>query len=203
MQLVISESFSQPFLIYNMGMCFFDGHKVSSSNPTSLQFFCVHNMLSISTNRYYFLKLAWLVTLASCILSCSSRDSIYLKAEKKYSFCTKSQSDIRIGLVADKWALELIANSKQMDILRNNFIPSQANYYQGPKIYNYIGKSAGPRRPDVPTNKYYSKAKPINLIVTLSFSANRITHIEAGFKIAERMYKFKSAFPIYCSGPLP
>ena len=145
--------------------------------------------------RQWLLIITVVSVLSGNISEASEIKNHQLTAIKEYTFCTKAQFDTRVGFVADNWAIEFSFMNKDFDIQKGYIQPSNVIFYQGPKMYHYIGKSTRPRRPDVPKNSLYSQKRIKKMVIHFSPYKHGYIYTLDTFEITGGNYTVSIPFP--------
>lgn len=158
------------------------------------------------TMKIKFLLYSFLITLGGSYVSGSSADTgrVLLEPVIKYSFCTISQSSGTIGIVGDKWALKQWFNVKDF---KGKIVVQGSRFYQGSDMYKYIGRSAGPRRPPLPSTEEYSMVELpeeiVNNIEIFRGGRGKIEIVVNDFSVGGKIYRVSEKINLVCRGPLP
>lgn len=136
-------------------------------------------------------------------MSLANEPALEKIAMEEYSFCTSAETYHVVGLISDNWAFIVHFSNNQLEKESGRIEPRSMIYHEGPNINKYIGRSAGPRRPDVPSNDNYSKivVNTANITYTKS-NGGLLVRVEDAL-IKDRSYSFKNAVPFYCQMPRP
>ena len=124
----------------------------------------------------------------------------------EYSYCTPDSLGYELGVVGTDWALTFRISEGSFS---GKIQAKGANFFRGPNIPRYIGKSAGPRRPPVPTTKAYTEVElaEINVDVHRIKIYNKlygpIEVLVNDFVVNNQQFHISNRVNIVCSGPLP
>ena len=119
-----------------------------------------------------------------------------------YSFCTKAQTQHSVGLVSDSWALQFHFKNSDVENSSGEIKAKYMTYYEGPEIYRYIARSAGPIRPPVPDNEKYTKKSLENVVVAYERKESGVIFKVNSFEAHGKVYEIGVLPPLPCSHPL-
>ena len=123
-----------------------------------------------------------------------------------YSYCTPDRFGYDIGVIGTDWALTFKIPE---DSLSGKVQAKGANFFRGPNIPRYIGKSAGPRRPPIPTTKAYTQTElaginvDIHNIKIYNKMNGQIEVLVNDFIVNNQQFHVQGRVDIVCTGPLP
>lgn len=124
----------------------------------------------------------------------------------EYSYCTPDGLGYELGVVGTDWALTFRIPEGN---LSGKVQAKGASFFRGPNIPRYIGKSAGPRRPPIPTTKVYTQAElaeinvDIHRIKIYDKVNGPIEVLVNDFGVNNQQFHIPGRVNIVCSGPLP
>ena len=124
----------------------------------------------------------------------------------EYSYCTPDSLGYELGVVGTDWALTFRIPEGSFS---GKVQALGANFFRGPNIPRYIGKSAGPRRPPIPTTRAYTQAElaGINVDIHRIKIHNRmngpIEVLVNDFVVNNQQFHVPGRVNIVCTGPLP
>ncbi len=122
-------------------------------------------------------------------------------ALESYSFCTPAETEYRIGLVGESWALEMHVPRGQIEKSSGTLSPRLMTYYQGETLFRYIAPSAGPRRPPVPD--HYIKLVVNEARVQYQFSDQGLLVQVQDVNLNGKSYSFENKTSMPCLPPRP
>jgi len=123
-----------------------------------------------------------------------------------YSYCTPEPGGYELGVIGSDWALTFKVPE---DSFSGKTQAKIAYFYRGPNMPRYIGKSAGPRRPPIPTTKAYSKAELAGIDVDIrrvriyDKVMGPIEVLVNDFVVNNQLFHVPARVNIVCTGPLP
>lgn len=124
----------------------------------------------------------------------------------EYSYCTPDDRGYELGVVGTDWALTFRVPE---DSFSGKVQAKGANFFRGPNMPRYIGKSAGPRRPPIPTTKAYTKAELAGIDVDIrrvriyDKVMGPIEVLVNDFVVNNQLFHVPARVNIVCTGPLP
>ena len=109
----------------------------------------------------------------------------------------------RVGLIGEAWALEFSFNYDRTKNKSIQINPEYVKFHQGPGIYHYIAKSAGPRRPDIPKSELYRSEKLENIEISLIQRESGLEFHVKEFTSLGVLYEIVGIAPVPCGPFLP
>ena len=123
-----------------------------------------------------------------------------------YSYCTPDSMGYEVGVVGTDWALTFRIPEGSFS---GKVQALGANFFRGPNIPRYIGKSAGPRRPPIPTTKAYTQAELAGIYVDIhrikiyNKVNGPIEVLVNDFIVNNQQFHVQGWVDMVCTGPLP
>ena len=122
------------------------------------------------------------------------------------SYCTPEAGGYELGVIGSDWALTFKVPE---DSFPGRTQVKIAGFFRGPNMPRYIGKSAGPRRPPIPTTKAYTKAELAGIDVDIrrvriyDKVMGPIEVLVNDFVVNNQLFNVPARVNIVCTGPLP
>jgi hypothetical protein len=147
------------------------------------------------------------ICISSPTASIADDNRVLLVPVVEYSYCTPDSLGYELGMVGTAWAVTVRIPEGSFS---GKVQAKGANFFRGPNIPRYIGKSAGPRRPPFPTTKAYTQVE----LAGISVDIHRIKvaydkmmfPIEVSvndFVVNNQQFRIPGPVNIVCTAPLP
>jgi hypothetical protein len=146
----------------------------------------------------------------SLSISYASDNRVLLAPVDKYSYCTPynpyGKVSYSLGVVGTDWALTF---ELQVDSLSGRLLAKKAQFYRGPNMHIYVGRSAGPRRPPIPMTNSYRKIELTGIdidVQRVKIYDNVMGPIEIvvdDFSVDSQQFHIPGKVNTVCFGPLP
>jgi hypothetical protein len=139
-------------------------------------------------------------------VSFADENRVSLVPVVEYSYCTPDSLGYELGVVGTDWALTFRIPEGSFS---GKVQVKGANFFRGPNMRRYIGKSAGPRRPPIPTTNAYTQAElaginvDVHRIKIYDKVNGPIEVLVNEFVVNKQQFHIPVQVNIVCTGPLP